>query len=164
MKRFPWEVLRILPGAIMKALGYKMKKRNAKELKQQLFSFLKKVPDTKSLVESFWDVNNQRMASWYLLQKKSDDVIISASPDFLLRPQCEKLGVFLIATDMDPDSGKIRGENCHDREKTIRFRKQFPNAHIDSFYSDSLSDTPMAELAGHAFLVKKDRLYPWPKL
>lgn len=33
-----------------------------------------------------------------------------------------------------------------------------PGAHIDSFYSDSLADTPMAKLADKAFLVKRGEL------
>ena len=75
----------------------------------------------------------------------------------------EELGVRLIATPMDPYSGKIRGRNCHDKEKVRRFRETFPEAHIDRFYSDSLSDAPMAALADEAFLVRKGKCVPWPK-
>ena len=53
------------------------------------------------------------------------------------------------------------GENCHDTEKVRRFRALYPDAEIDEFYSDSLSDSPLAELAGKAFLVKKGRLSEW---
>ncbi len=163
LKRHPAAVLRTVPRAVPMALRYRAGKLSAKELKQQLFSFLSEIKDTEKLVKQFWGSNFSRIGAWYLEQKRSDDVIISASPRFLLAPVCERLGVRLIATEMDPRSGRIEGENCHDTEKTKRFAACFPGEHIDTFYSDSLSDTPMAMLADRAFLVKKHRIFPWPK-
>ena len=32
---------------------------------------------------------------------------------------------------------------------------------IDNFYSDSYSDTPLAEISENAFMVKGDRIYNW---
>ena len=34
--------------------------------------------------------------------------------------------------------------------------------HTEEFYSDSLSDSPMAEIADRAFLLKKHHIFPWP--
>ena len=103
------------------------------------------------------------IADWYLAQKRDDDLIISASPEFLLRPITEKLGVQLIATRMDSRTGRITGNNCHDSEKISRFLRDYPNGSVDVFYSDSLSDSPMAWFASKAFLVKEGReLVPWP--
>jgi phosphoserine phosphatase len=113
-------------------------------------------------VHDFWDEHRKNIAPWYLEQKRADDVIISASPEFLLRPISEELGVRLIATDMEPYTGRIRGRNCHDQEKVRRLRAAFPGETVEAFYSDSLSDTPMAEIAQHAFLVKGDQRIPWP--
>ena len=95
-------------------------------------------------------------------QKRSDDLIISASPEFLLRPAAERLGVSLLATPMNPYTGKIMGKNCHDREKVRRFLEHFERDSVENFYSDSLSDTPMAELARRAFLIKDHQCLPWP--
>ena len=163
LRRYPAAVLAVLPRAVPMVLGYRRGRVSAKELKQQLFSFLKKMQDPEKLVEAFWEENLSRLGDWYLEQKRPDDVIISASPVFLLAPVCRQLGVHLIATDMDIDSGLIRGENCHDTEKPRRFFLQYPQGHVDAFYSDSLSDTPMAELADRAWLVRKHRLSPWPE-
>jgi phosphoserine phosphatase len=63
---------------------------------------------------------------------------------------------------MDPFSGHILGNNCHDKEKVRRFRLEYPDYAIDEFYSDSLSDTPLASIAARAFLVKGNILLPWP--
>jgi phosphoserine phosphatase len=64
---------------------------------------------------------------------------------------------------MNPYTGKIHGLNCHDEEKVRRFRLEVPEGHIENFYSDSLSDTPLAKLADRAWLVKKGKLSPWPE-
>ena len=145
------------------ALRYRRGEIGAKELKQQLFSFLPAIDDVDRAVQIFWDENEHRLGAWYLAQKRSDDLILSASPRFLLQPICDKLGVALIATEMDRHTGRIEGENCHDQEKVCRFYAADPTAHTEAFYSDSLSDSPMAEIADKAWLVKKHKLFPWPK-
>ena len=63
---------------------------------------------------------------------------------------------------MDKHNGRIDGENCHDAEKVRRFRSVYPNERPEAFYSDSLSDSPMAEISDTAFLVTKHKLAPWP--
>ena len=162
LRHHPRAVIPTIPGSIRMALRYKMGKASAKSLKEQLFSFLVSVQNIEDVVASFWGVNEKRLGDWYLRQKKDDDLILSASPRFLLQPICDKLHVSLIATEMDPRTGIIEGKNCHDHEKVSRFYAMDPNGHTEAFYSDSLSDSPMAEIADKAFLVKKHRLSPWP--
>jgi phosphoserine phosphatase len=48
--------------------------------------------DRKKHVERFW-AKNIRKLKMYLKQKKEDDVIISASPEFLVRSACEKINL-----------------------------------------------------------------------
>ena len=163
LRTIPSAVLPTLPRTAAAALRYRAGKLGAKELKEQIFSFLAKVEDIDALVADFWQKNEWRIGDWYHRQKRDDDLIISASPRFLLSPICEKLGVSLIATEMDPHTGKINGANCRDVEKPKRFRASYPDASVDRFYSDSLSDSPMAELANEAYVVKKHRHFPWPK-
>ena len=162
LKTIPRAVWPTVPRSLDAALRYGRGRLGAKELKEQLFSFLPAVRDVDALVAAFWQKNEHRIGAWYLAQKRDDDLIISASPRFLLAPVCEKLGVSLIATEMDPRTGRISGENCHDVEKPKRFSALYPDAHIERFYSDSLSDSPMAELADRSFLVSKHKLLPWP--
>ena len=162
LKMIPRAVLPTVPRSLGAALRYRRGRLGAKELKEQLFSFLPAVWDVDALVDAFWKENEHRIGAWYLAQKRDDDLIISASPRFLLAPVCEKLGVSLIATEMDQRTGRISGENCHDVEKPKRFSALYPDAHIERFYSDSLSDAPMAELADRSYLVSKHKLLPWP--
>ncbi len=162
LKKYPSAVLPTLPKTLIYCMKYALKSIKTKELKQQFFSFLRNIQDIDAVVADFWVEHRDGIGQWYLAQKRADDVIISASPYFLLRPIAKELGVGLIATPMDKYSGKILGENCHDTEKVRRFLEQYPGAHTEYFYSDSLSDTPMAEIAGNAFLVSNGKLSPWP--
>lgn len=133
-------------------------------MKEEFFSFLPTLGDSEELAVSFWKARRGKIKSWYLERKNEDDVVVSASPEFLLRPVCAYLGIEPpVATRVDPGSGRIQGRNCKGTEKILRFAERFPEGGIQFFYSDSLSDTPLAELAAKAFLVKKDDLLPWPE-
>ena len=92
------------------------------------------------------------------------DLVISASPDFLLREVCERRGLALIASRVDPSTGIYEGRNCNGQEKVARFRELYPDTPVHRFFSDSLGDTPMARLAEEAWLVDIGRgtLAPWP--
>lgn len=162
LKKYPLAVLRTLPGTAVGFAAYLKDKSDAKPLKQKLFSFLRYIPDIDKTVANFWSENYFRMEEWYIKQKKPDDIIISASPEFLLKPVADKLGVRLIGTPMDKNTGKINGANCHDREKVRRFYEEYPGAVTECFYSDSLSDTPMAEIAEKAYIVDRGKFTPWP--
>ena len=163
LKRYPSAVLPVLPGSLRLLIQYRRGRIGAKPLKEQLFSFLSKCPDTDAAVREFWTSHDRFLRNWYLGKKREDDLIISASPEFLLAPIAARLGVRLIATRMDPTSGRICGENCHDTEKLRRFRELYPDAEIEEFYSDSLSDRPLAETAKRAYVVSKHTLRPWPE-
>ncbi len=160
--RHPGAVLPTLPKTLWMALRYVRGRADARAVKQQVFSFLPRIRDLDRTVAAFWEKNERRIGAWYLAQKQNSDLILSASPRFLLEPICEKLGVNLIATEMDRFTGRIAGLNCHDHEKVRRFYALDPHAKTEAFYSDSLTDSPMAEIAERAFLVKKHRLFPWP--
>ncbi len=164
LKKYPLAVLKATPGAAWALLKVLRKKADTKELKERTFAFLKDLREVDAVVRSFWEEHRGRLCRWYLDQKREDDLILSASPEFLLRPIAEELGVRLIATRMDKRTGKINGANCHDVEKVRRFRELYPEGELDCFYSDSLSDAPMAALARRAFLVEKgETLRPWPE-
>ncbi len=163
LKHHTRAVLRAMPGAALAGIKVLRKRVEVKELKEKTFAFLRELPDVDEAVRAFWEEHRENLASWYLEQKRPDDLIISASPEFLLRPIAEELGVRLLATRMDKRTGRITGANCHDEEKVRRFREAYPEERVEAFYSDSLSDSPMARLAERAYLVKKNGIVPWPE-
>jgi phosphoserine phosphatase len=132
------------------------------ELKQRFFLFVRDIADIDAHLKCFWDAHIGNINEWYKKTRRCDDVIISASPDFLLRPACDRLGIkTLIASPVDKYTGSYSGLNCDGDEKAKRFKQQFPNGKPDSFYSDSDSDLPMARLARVAYKVKGSEIYKW---
>lgn len=138
-------------------------KADTKRMKEYFFSFLSHIKDANELVERFWQKNSLKIKKWYLDIKEDTDVVISASPEFLLRPICSEMGIAIIATKMDIQSGKIEGANCKGKEKINRFFEIYPHGIVDNFYSDSNSDSPMAELSKRAFIVEHDNVSTWVK-
>ena len=151
-----------LPRISLHTIRFILGKEGKTEFKQYFFSFLAYLPDRDRALYEFWNRNAHRIKQWYLSQFSEDDVIISASPEFLLAPICARLGIHtLIASIVDPDSGEYTGLNCSGEEKPRRFREIFGDIRPDRFYSDSLSDSPMARLAFQSFLVRGNRITNW---
>lgn len=161
LRRDP-RLLRFLPAQAWYYLLYRLHAVSKKRCKEKFFSFLRGIGDVDAAVLCFWDKSIAHISTWYSSQRRPDDVIISASPAFLLHPLCERLHIrHLICTEVDKKSGAFRSENCYGEEKVKRFRERFGEAEIARFYSDSRSDAPMARIAKEAFLVKKGRMLPW---
>ena len=151
-----------LPGQAVNALLFALRLREKQAFKQRLLSFLGRIGDVDAAVEGFWEKNFARVKPFYRETQRPDDVVISASPEFLIAPACARLGVAAVmGSPVDKRTGIFSGPNCHGEEKVRRFRASFPDAQIDDFYSDSHSDDPLARLAKRAVLVKGDRLLPW---
>lgn len=163
LKKEP-SILKVLPLQISAAIRFKFKKYTKTEFKEKFYCFLPLLKDPETLLENFWEIHYNKIKHFYLQQKLDNDVIISASPDFLLTPICKKLKIIhLIASKVDVSSGKYTGLNCYGKEKLKRFQEYFSTSEIDNFYSDSLSDTPIANCAKHAFLVKNNSIKKWKK-
>ncbi|MEG1525431.1 MAG: haloacid dehalogenase-like hydrolase [Clostridia bacterium] len=152
-----------LPAVGVAFLGMSLGLVEKTRAKQRLYRFLTFLPDVNAYVADFWATHRQRIKPWYLAQKCRDDLIISASPDFLLAPICAELGVALLASRVDPHTGETEGLNCHDVEKVRRMRERDPDSEVAQFYSDSLSDLPLAELAQEAFLVKGNEFFDFTR-
>lgn len=143
--------------------GFGLRIIKKKTFKQKLLSFVKKIDNIDEAVSNFWEQGSKKIKKFYIEMKQDTDVIISASPEFLLKPICDKLGVAMLATRVDNKTGLFDGENCHGQEKVRRFYEAYPNGEIDEFYSDLYCDTPLARLAKRAYIVKKEKLTPWKK-
>ena len=157
------ELLRYLPHAGGALLKHRILARGKKPFRAELYTFMREVPDWEETVRLFWELKADAMLQpWYLAQKRPDDIIVSDSADFMLRPMCEKLGVRVLATPVDPVTGLLTGPDCYGPEKLRRLREAFGDVEIEEFYSDSLHDAPLAREAKRAFLVKKGERVPWP--
>ena len=161
LRRWP-RVLGPALAALPYAAGMKLGLATKTQVKEVMYGFLAFVPDVDAAVEEFWAENYMNLGEWYLAQKRPDDIISSASPEFLLRPMADRLGVRLIASRVDRRSGWTLGENNGGEEKVRRLRREFPDVEVGEFYSDSLSDAPLADIARRAYIIKRGQRLPWP--
>ena len=140
---------------------YKLKLRTKEQMKSKVFSFLRKFPDTSKLVTEFWKKHEKKLKAFWVNKKDhKNDIIISASGSFWLKPIASKYKVKdLFATNIDPLTGQIIGTNCHGKEKVRLFNEKYPNAIIETMYTDSINDLPLIEKAQKGILVKKNKLY-----
>lgn len=162
LRRYPRAIYPAL-GALPLAAGVPLRLASKTRAKELFYRFLTCVPDIDAEVERFWKEHIRDVNAWYLAHRRESDVVSSASPEFLLRPVAEQLGFRLMASRVDRYSGWTLGENNHGEEKVRRLRREYPGLEIAEFYSDSLSDTPLARLAERAFIVKGQCLEPWPE-
>lgn len=148
-------------GSIGVVIKYLLKMIKKEEMKNRIFGFLKYFPDTDKFVKEFWECHEHKMKDFWTSKKShKNDIIISASGRFWLEPIAKKYKVKeLFATDIDPKTGKVSGNNCHGKEKVKLFRKHYPDARIMKMYTDSVNDLPLIEAAEEGILVKRHKLY-----
>lgn len=161
LSRYPCLVA-YLPKQAWGFLQYMAGRCSTTEFKESFFSFLVRLPVLSAEIERFWDLRERKIRAWYLAQRQHSDVVVSASPSFLLIPICDRLRIMPpIATEVNPSSGIIDGVNCKGEEKARRFMERYPGAKIQNFYSDSTTDASLAKLAEEAFLVRGNITVPW---
>lgn len=155
------KLLRFIPSLIGAAFKYAFN-RDLTALKQKFYLFLTGIEDIDKEIDLFWKDHESNIKKWYAEKRSDGDVVISASPEFLLSPICDKLGIkMLIASRVDKKTGVYIGKNCKGREKVNRLYEQVPDAEIIDFYSDSHTDDPLAVLAKNAYFVTKDTYAEW---
>lgn len=132
--------------------------------KGRCFSFLRFVNGEK-LAARFWQAEEKRIYPFFRPENRARPIVVcSASPEFFLRPICEKYEVaHLIATPMDPRTGRIRTRNCKDVQKPLRLREALPDAEYINVFSDDIpSDVHIFELGKHCYYAKKGVLTELP--
>ena len=160
LKKYP-SLSKYWPRQAKAALQYKRRKITKTAMKTIFYEYFQGIPDMDDHIKAFWKSHKKNLQDWYLEMKRDDDLIISASPEFLLRPICKELGVDLIASVVDPKTGKNLRQNCFGAEKVRRMKEKYRMEEMEEFYSDSYSDDPLAQFATESFYVKGDELLPW---
>lgn len=138
-----------IPRTVVFGIGYGLhivKKLTFKTNLYHMFTFVK---DMDAVVDAYVEDSMQYVQKWYLEQQKADDVIISASPEFLIKRFAKKLGVqYVMASKVDLYSGlklswKRKGDKilCHVSGRTcgwilVRFSYRYSfSAHCRSCLS-----------------------------
>lgn len=127
-----------------------------------IYHSLKDIKDLDNVLENFWDEHIKYIKDFYYKNQKEDDVIISATPDFILKPIIKRLNIkYLIATPFNLHTFEIIGEYNHKEFKVLNFYKAFEDGIIDEFYSDSNNDRFLAMEAKKAYKVKDNIIEEW---
>ena len=123
-----------------------------------LEGYYTKIDTIEEDVKKFWDKNEKKIKPWYEKVRKPDDVIVSGSTDFLLDEIMKRMGIKkYIGSSIDKKTGKFK-RLCFLENKVKFFYESFPNAHIDNFYTDSMNDKAMMDIADHVYFVKGDKI------
>ena len=95
-----------------------------------------------------------------LAHAQEGDLVVSASPRFLVEIPYKKLGLNLIASEVDIRSGKLESPNCYGEEKVRRIIEAGFPLQFEKGFSDSMSDAPMLAFAEESCLVQGAKLVP----
>ncbi|MCH5157355.1 MAG: haloacid dehalogenase-like hydrolase [Clostridiales bacterium] len=119
--------------------------------------FIALVPNVEKYVVKFWDKNMKHIKPWYLENRRDDDIVISASPSFIVEEACRRLGVACIATNLDTRA-RLHGKHVYGKEKVSYYKSVYGDKPLATYYSDSKTDVPMFKLAGKGYFVKGDKV------
>lgn len=148
-----------IPRMAFAAIRHYMGFISKTEMKNSIFAFVKYLKDIDTDIDKFWKTHKKNIKKFYMDKNHKNDVIISASPEFLLEGICNELGVKkMMATVVDKKTGKISGYNCHDVEKVRRLNEVYDDYEVMESYSDSKADIPILKLAKKAYYVKGEKL------
>ena len=150
-----------LPKIFWNLLRYKLCMIREDSMEAQLDRFMQRcLPPEKELthlVGQFWKKNLHRLNKQMLRRIRPGDAVISAGPDFLLRPiRAHLCGAALICSKVDLRQMRVAYLNFSSR-KAQRYRAVFGNAPVSAFYTDSYFDRAMMQLSERVYLVKKGR-------
>lgn len=114
--------------------------------------------DTTQNVIKFWDKNEKKIKPWYAKVQKESDIIVSGSTDFILDEIMKRMGIkHYIGSSIDKKTGKFI-RLCFLENKVKAFYEIYPDKHIENFYTDSMNDKAMMDIADNVFLVKKNKI------
>ena len=107
MRRHPFALLCWLPRMAVIGLAYLLKLIPKEKLKENIFSFVRRIDDIDAVLKVYWDEHESRIAPWYRAQHRPDDIVISASPEFVVKPMTDRLGIELIRSPRRRDRGVL---------------------------------------------------------
>lgn len=161
LKKDP-RLLAALPWGLGCIIRYETGKLSIEQIYEKyagvIENYTRSIADVDADVQDFWNKNSNKIKSFYLRQRRDDDIIISACLDVVLAEICKRLNIKnYIGSQTDLESRKLL-KFCYRETKVELFKEKYPDAVIDNFYTDSYNDKPMIELAKNAYLVRGNRI------
>ena len=175
LKNYPLKGLLFGLTYLKEVLFYLIKITDLKRLKERFFIFLESHSneEIEKIVDGFWKEYGKKMYSWTQEElrknrKEADMVIVtSATPLFLLERLIPEMGYdMVVGTEFKGDgkekfAAEIKGENNKGMEKVRKLDKWAKENNIKyeiiKFYSDSLADKPLYDIAEKKYWIKKGK-------
>lgn len=156
LKRKPYLIF----GLVVQIWGFllfKLKIKNREYFKSKFMFFIRHFADIEKEILNFWSKEEKNICTWFANSVCPDDIIISASPVFLVKPMADKFGIKLIASEMDIHTAQFLSPNCKGKRKVEVLAEQ-GIVSADRAFSDSESDIPMLSLAKEGYIIKNKDL------
>jgi len=155
-------LLRFIPSALRGIVDYKRHGITIDEVGRRyariMRACLEGLGDYREATRVFWDKYEHRICSFYREIQRPDDLVISAGPEQSLREICGRMGIrHYIGTVVNEGSGEMEFV-CFKENKVKAFQERWPGQGIDDFYTDSMNDKPLMDLAKRVFMVRKGRV------
>ena len=175
LRNYPLKGLLFGLTYLKEVLFYLIKITDLKRLKERFFIFLESHSneEIENIVDGFWKEYGKKMYSWTQEElrenrKEADLVIVtSATPLFLLERLIPEMGYDMVfGTEFKGDgkekfAAEIKGENNKGMEKVRKLDKWAKENNIEyeiiKFYSDSLADKPLYDIAEKKYWIKKGK-------
>lgn len=152
------KIILYLPKIFYNLLKYKLcivdKRKTVAAINDFMRHALSGKEELLGAVEGFWATHRHKLNMDMLKLIGSDDVIITAGPDFLIKAiQNELHTTHLLCSVIDTDRMAVRYLNFGSN-KANAFRNTFGSRKIDCFYTDSYNDKALMDIADKVYIVR----------
>lgn len=156
------KIILYLPKIFYNLVKYKLCMVEKSKMITAINDFLQNVLRSKEellgAIDGFWANNRHKLNVNMLKRINSNDVIITAGPDFLLNGIRDMLNTDnILCSSVDTETMKVRYLNFGS-SKAKYYKKKYGSKRIDCFYTDSYNDKALMELSERVYLVKNGRL------
>ncbi len=160
LKKKP-KLIKVLLPIMCDLIKYKSCKMSKEEFKERgafyTESFFNLFDDIYAEIDEFWDKHQHKIRPFYAKIQKEDDVIVTANINILVGVMLKRMNVkHYISSVFDMEKGKLL-EVCFADVKVKRFKELYGDK-IDDFYTDSMNDAPLMELADRVYMVRKNKI------
>ena len=174
-KKYPLKATLFALWYLKEVFFYLIKVTDLKKLKERFFIFLEShtKEEIEEITRGFWKEYRKLNYKWTveeLLENKKEcdmTIVSSATPKFIIETFLKELGYDLVfGTEFEGDDrekfiSKIKGENNKGEEKVKKMNQWAEKNNIEyrivRFYSDSLADKPLFDIAKKKVWIKRGK-------
>ena len=158
MIRHNKKILRYVPRIMFSLVSYKLHLISKEKLEALCSEFIENTlddPDSlDEFVSRFWATHAHKLNPSIVKLIDSSDVIITASPTFLINGVSDLINTKnILGTEIDLEQKKLIWFNFGDN-KIDRYRSIYGNSQIDSFYTDSFYDEYLMGISREVYIVR----------